>query len=144
MVARKARGSRRLEPVQDRGSRSEFARGVCGDSPQNRRVTWLSQKTKTGDSAGGDGIRARREASMPGDTRRYCRACVGRTRIAAKVWLHNEEKCYLTILPLRGVYLLLCSRGSLVICPTWRDFIYIALGFQGNSSIQTASDFPTL
>jgi hypothetical protein len=25
-------------------------------------VTWLSYKTKTGDSAGGDGIRARREA----------------------------------------------------------------------------------
>jgi hypothetical protein len=26
-------------------------------------VTWLSHKTKTGDSAGGDGIRVRREAS---------------------------------------------------------------------------------
>jgi hypothetical protein len=26
-------------------------------------VTWLSHKTKTGGSAGGDGIRARREAS---------------------------------------------------------------------------------
>jgi hypothetical protein len=27
------------------------------------RVTWLSQKTKTGGSVGGDGIRARREGS---------------------------------------------------------------------------------
>jgi hypothetical protein len=27
------------------------------------RVTWLSHKTKTGGSAGGDGIRVRREAS---------------------------------------------------------------------------------
>jgi hypothetical protein len=36
---------------------------------------------------------------------------------------------YLTILSLRGVYLILWSRGSLVIFPTWRDFIYIALGF---------------
>jgi hypothetical protein len=57
MVARKARRSRRLEPVQDSGSRPESARGVCGGSPENRRVTWLSHKTKTGGSAGGDMIR---------------------------------------------------------------------------------------
>ena len=63
MVARKARRSRRPEPVQGSGSRLESARGVCGGSPQNRRVTWLNHKTKTGGSAGGDGIRARREAS---------------------------------------------------------------------------------
>jgi hypothetical protein len=44
--------------VQGRGSRPESARGVCGSSPQNRWVTWLSHKTKTGGSAGGDGIRA--------------------------------------------------------------------------------------
>jgi hypothetical protein len=36
MVARKARRSRRLEPVQGSGSRPESARGVCGGSPQNR------------------------------------------------------------------------------------------------------------
>jgi hypothetical protein len=40
------------------GSQLESARGVCGGSPQNRRVTWLSHKTKTGGSAGGDEIRA--------------------------------------------------------------------------------------
>jgi hypothetical protein len=79
-----------------------------------------------------------------GDTQPDRRACVGRTRTAAKEWPPNEEECYLTILPLRGVYLLLCYWGSLVICPTRRDFVYIAIGFQGNSSIRTASHFPTL
>jgi hypothetical protein len=63
MVARKARRSRRSEPVQGSGSQPESAHGVCGGSPENRRVTWLIHKTKTGGSAGGDGIRARREAS---------------------------------------------------------------------------------
>jgi hypothetical protein len=63
-------------------------------------------------------------------------------RTAAKAWPPMKKDCYLIILPLRGVYLLLCSRGRLVICPTQRDFIYIALGFQGNSPIQTASHFP--
>jgi hypothetical protein len=42
-------------------------------------VTWLSHKTKTGGSAGGDGIRARREASKR-ETRHDLGACVGRTR----------------------------------------------------------------
>jgi hypothetical protein len=59
MVVRKTRRSRVQEPVQGSGSRPEFARGVCGGSPENRRVTWLGHKTKTGGSAGGDGIRAR-------------------------------------------------------------------------------------
>jgi hypothetical protein len=63
---KKTRQSRGQEPVQGSGSRPESARGVCGGSPQNRRVTWLSHKTKTGGSAGGDGIRARREASAGG------------------------------------------------------------------------------
>jgi hypothetical protein len=48
---------------------------------------------------------------------------------------------YLTILPLRGVYLLLYPKGSLVISPTRRDFIYIALGFHGNSSIRDCFSF---
>jgi hypothetical protein len=102
MAARKARQSRRLEPVQGSGSRPESARGVCGGSPENRRVTWLSHKTKTGGSAGGDGIRARREASMPADAWRDRRACVGRTRSAATAWPCDEEECYMTYLPLRG------------------------------------------
>jgi hypothetical protein len=66
MVARKARLSRRPEPVQGSGSRPECARGVCGGSPENRRVTWLSHKTKTGGSAGGDGIRVPRSFDAGG------------------------------------------------------------------------------
>jgi hypothetical protein len=37
--------------MQGSGSRLESARGVCDGSPENRRVTWLSHKTKTGGSA---------------------------------------------------------------------------------------------
>jgi hypothetical protein len=99
---KKRRRSHGLEPVQGSGSRPESAHGVCGGSPENRRVTWLSHKTKTGGSASGDGIRARREASMPADTWRDCRACVKRTRSAATAWTCNEEECYMTNLPLRG------------------------------------------
>jgi hypothetical protein len=102
MVARKARRSRRPEPVQGSGSRPESAHGVCSGSPENHRVTWLSHKTKTGGSAGGDGIRARREASMPADAWRDLSACVGRMRSAAMAWPCDEEQCYMTYLPLRG------------------------------------------
>jgi hypothetical protein len=85
MVARKARRSRRAETVQVSNSRSESARGVCGSSPENRQVTWLSHETKIGGSPGRDGIRARQEASMSADEWRDCRACVGRTRSATTV-----------------------------------------------------------
>jgi hypothetical protein len=102
MVAIKAGRSRGLEPVQGSGSRPEFARRVCDGSPENRRVTWLSHKTKTGGSAGGDGIRARREALMPVDAWRDRRACIGRTRSAETAWSCDEEECYMTYLPLRG------------------------------------------
>jgi hypothetical protein len=67
MVARKARRSRGQEPVQGSGSRLESAREVCGGTPQNCRVTWLSQKTKTGGSASEDKIRACREALISAD-----------------------------------------------------------------------------
>jgi hypothetical protein len=99
MVARKARRSRQPEPVQGSGSRPKSARGVCGGSPENHQVTWLSHRTKTGGSAGGDGIRARREASMPADAWWDRRAYVGRTRSAATAWPCDEEECYMTICP---------------------------------------------
>jgi hypothetical protein len=82
--------------MQGSGSRPESARGVCGGSPQSRRVTWLSHKTKPGGSAGGDGIWARREASMPADAWQDRRACVGRTRPAVTVWPCDEVDCYMT------------------------------------------------
>jgi hypothetical protein len=102
MVARKARRSRRPEPVQGSGSRPEPAHGVCDGSPENCWVTWLSHKTKTGGSTGKDGIRACREASMPADAWRDRRACVERTRSAATVWPCDKEECYMTYFPLRG------------------------------------------
>jgi hypothetical protein len=144
MVARIARRSRGQEPVQGSGSRPESARGVCGGSPENRRVTWLSHKTKTGGSVGGDGIRARREASMPADTWRDHRACVGRTRSAAMAWSCDEEECYMTYLPLRG-----CITTE-VLGVVWSfawpegDSYILALGFPGKLSIWTASHFLSL
>jgi hypothetical protein len=78
MVARKARRSRGQESVQGSASRPESARGVCGGSPQNRQVTWFSHKTKTGGSAGGDRIRARRETSK-------WRTHVGIERLASRL-----------------------------------------------------------
>jgi hypothetical protein len=126
MVARKARRSRRPEPVQGSGSQSESACGVCGGSPKNRRFTWLSHKTKTGGLAGGDGIRARLEASMSTDAWRNRRACVGRTRSAATTWLCNEGECYMTYFPLTGLCHNLSGRGSVVFCLTRRGLIYIS------------------
>jgi hypothetical protein len=38
-----------------------------------------------------------------------------------KAWPPDEDECYLTILPLRGLYLSLSVRGSLVIFPTKSD-----------------------
>jgi hypothetical protein len=102
MAARKARRSRRSEPVQGRGSQLESARGVCNGSPENRQVTWLSHKTKTEGSVGRGGIRERREASMPADAWRDHKACVRRTRSVATAWPCDEEECYMTYFPLRG------------------------------------------
>jgi hypothetical protein len=143
MVARKARGSRGQESVQGSGLRSESARGVCSGPPQNRRVTWLSHKTKTGGSAGGDGIRAHREALMPADTWRDRRASVRRTRIAATAWPCDEEECYMTYLLLRGLYHNLSVRGSLVFCQAQRDSYILTLGFLGKPSFRIASHFLT-
>jgi hypothetical protein len=144
MVARKARRSRQPDPVQGSGSRSESACGVCGGSPENRRVTWLSHKTKTGGSAGGDGIRARREASMPVDAWRDRRACVRRTRSVATTWPCDEEECYMTYLPLRGCI------TTYVLGVVWSfawpggDSYILALGFPEKLSIRTASHFLAL
>jgi hypothetical protein len=102
MVERKARRSRGQEPVHGSGSQPKSTRGVCGGSPENCRVTWLSHKTKTGGSAGGDEIQTRREASMSADAWRDRRACVGRMRPTATSWSCDEEECYMTYWPLRG------------------------------------------
>jgi hypothetical protein len=82
------------------------------------------------------------EASMPADTWRDCRAYVGRTRTAATAWPCDEEECYMSYLPLRGLYHNLSVRGSLVFCPARRDSYILTLGFLGKPSFRTASHFP--
>jgi hypothetical protein len=144
MVARKARRSRRPESVQGIGSRLESACGVCGGSSENRRVTWLSHKTKTGGSAGGDGMRARREASMMADAWRDRRACVGRMRSAATAWPCDEEKCYMSYLPLRGCITTQVLGVVLSFAYPRGDSYILALGFPGKPSIRTASHFLAL
>jgi hypothetical protein len=75
--SREGSSAGRMVARKGSGSRPESARGVGGGSPENRWVTWLSHKTKTGGSAGRDRIRARREASMPTDAWRDRRAPSG-------------------------------------------------------------------
>jgi hypothetical protein len=142
-VARKARRSRGQEPMQGSGSRPESVRGVCGSSPQNCRVTWLIHKTKIGGLVSGDGIRARREASMSADMQDR-RACVGRTQSAATTWPCDEEECYMAYMPMRGLYHNLSATGSVVFCLARRDSYILALGFPGKLSLRTASHFLAL
>jgi hypothetical protein len=78
---------------------------------------------------------------MPMDTWRDRRACVRRTRTAATEWSCDEEECYMTYLPLRGLYHNLSARGSLVFCPAQRDSYILTLGFLGKPSFRTASNF---
>jgi hypothetical protein len=77
-------------------------------------VTWLSHKTKTGGSAGGDGIRARREALKR-------RTRVGIARLASRLREGRSPGIHLRVLqrhipkvPLVGVYPSLGFRGILV------------------------------
>jgi hypothetical protein len=112
MVARKARRKCGQEPVQGSGSRPESAHGVSGDAPQNRRVTWLSHKTKTGGSAGGDGIREHQEASKQ-RTRVEIASLASRLRevrspgICPMVLRREFPKC-----PSGVCILVLCNTGS--------------------------------
>jgi hypothetical protein len=93
MVARKARRSRR----SNRSLHAGFA------AVHHKTVGFLGcHKTKTRGLAGGDGIRARREASMLEDAWQDRRASVGRTQSAVTAWPCDEEECYMTYLPLRG------------------------------------------
>jgi hypothetical protein len=90
---------------------------------------------------GEDAIRARREASMSADTWRDCRACVRRTQSAAAVWPCDKEECYMTYLPVRGLYHYLSARGSVVLCLARRDSYILTLGFPGKPSFWAASHF---
>jgi hypothetical protein len=65
MVVRKEKWSRWSEPVQGSGSNWSLYAGFAAVHHKTGGVTWLTHKTKTEGSAGGDGILVRREASMP-------------------------------------------------------------------------------
>jgi hypothetical protein len=109
------------------------------------RVTWLNHKTKTGGSTGGDGIRARREASMQ-------RTCVGIARLASR--LSEVRSPGIRPMVLRREFpkcrsgvciLVLCNRGSFV----FRLSPYILRGesmaaISGNPSSFGFSYFPFL
>jgi hypothetical protein len=120
IVARKSRRSRRSESVQGCGSQPESAHRVCGGSPQNRRVTWLSHKTKTGGSTGGDRI--------PGVPRSFDAGgrVAGSQGLRREDTVCDEEECYMTHLTLWGLYHNLNARGSVVFCLARRELIYIS------------------
>jgi hypothetical protein len=138
MVARKARRSHRQEPVQGSGSRPESSRGVCSGSPQNRRVTWLSHKTKIGGSAGGDGIRARREASKRRTRVEIARLALRLSEVRSSgirpmVLRREFPKC-----PSGACILVLCNRGSFI----FRLSPYILRGERMAAISRNPSSFP--
>jgi hypothetical protein len=63
---------------------------------------------------------------MPADVWRDRRACVGRMRSVAIAWPCDEEECYMTYMPLRGLYPNLSARGSVVFCLAREGLIYIS------------------
>jgi hypothetical protein len=100
--------------MQGSSSQPKSARGVCGGSPQNRLGYLVEPQTKTGGSAGGDGIRARREASKR-------RTRVGIARLASRLREGRSPgirpmvlQRHIPKVPLVGVYPSLGFRGILV------------------------------
>jgi hypothetical protein len=63
---------------------------------------------------------------MPADAWRDRRACVRMTQFAETAWSCDGEECYMTYLPLRGLYHNLSARGSVVFCLAWEGLIYIS------------------
>jgi hypothetical protein len=63
---------------------------------------------------------------MSADAWQDRRACVERTCSAATAWPCDEEECYMTYLPPRGLYHNLSVRGSVVICLAREGLIYIS------------------
>jgi hypothetical protein len=115
MVARKARRSRGQESVQGSGSQLESARGVCGGSPTKCQVTWLSHKTKTGGSTGGDGIQACRKALKR-------RTRVGIARLA---WRLSEVlSTGIRPMVLRRIFPKCPSRACIIVLCNWGSFIF--------------------
>jgi hypothetical protein len=72
---------------------------VCGGSPQKCQVPWLLHKAKTEGSAGGEGIRARREASSQGTRDVVVGLASDGSKTVAKACPPNGNIHFLNILP---------------------------------------------
>jgi hypothetical protein len=78
---------------------------------------------------------------MSADTWRDHRACIERMRSVVRALTCDEGECYMTYLPLRGLYHNSSARDSVVFCLSWRDSYILTLGFPGKPSFWTASHF---
>jgi hypothetical protein len=78
------------------------------------RVTWLSHKTKTGSSAGRDGIRVHREASKRRTHVRITRLVSTLSKVRSPGIRPMVLQRHIPKVPLVGVYLSLSFRGILV------------------------------
>jgi hypothetical protein len=92
-------------PSYDEVGVEEVARFAVG-FPQNYQVPWLSHKVKNEGSAGGDGIRACREASRRGTRDVIARLASDGSKTAVGMCSPNGNIHFLTKVPLGGVYLL--------------------------------------
>jgi hypothetical protein len=100
--------------VQGSGSQPKFARRVCGGSPQNRSGYLVEPQNQD--------RRLSRRRRAPGSSRSFdfgdhMAGSQGLRREDAgcgEGMAVHEEKYYMTYLPLRGLYLNLCNRGSFV------------------------------
>jgi hypothetical protein len=83
----------------------EVARFAMG-FPQNYQVPWLSHKVKNEGSAGGDGIRACREASRRGTCDVIARLASDGSMTLVGMCSPDGNIHFLTKVPLGGVYVL--------------------------------------
>jgi hypothetical protein len=138
MVARKARRSRRSEPVQGSGSQPKFACGVCGGSPQNRLgylVEPQNQDRRLGGRRRDLGALRNFEAE---DTRRDRKACVEATRRVVAGIRPMVLQRYIPKVSLVGVYPSLGLMGILV----FRLSPYILRGERMAAISRNPSSFP--
>jgi hypothetical protein len=114
MVARKARRSRGRSRCRVAAHDQSLQAGFVAVHHKIGRVTWLNHKTKTGGLAGGDRIRARREASKRRTHVRIARLAsrlseVPSPGISPIVLRREFPKC-----PSGPCILILCNRASFV------------------------------
>jgi hypothetical protein len=104
MVARKARRSRRSEPVLGSGSRPESAREVCGGSPQNRPGYLVEPQNQDRILGGRRRDPGASRSFEVEDTRRDHKACVEAKRGAVTGHPSDGATTRIPKVPLGGVY----------------------------------------